>query len=54
MDHQYYCIDNGAMLAQAGILQLLQYGQATALEDSWRKQLFQADQVKTTWRAPTK
>jgi N6-L-threonylcarbamoyladenine synthase len=51
MDHRY-CIDNGAMIAQAGILQL-QYGQATALEDSWCTQRFRTDQVKTTWRAPT-
>lgn len=51
MDHRY-CIDNGAMIAQAGIL-ALQYGDSTALEDSWCTQRFRTDQVKTTWRAPT-
>jgi N6-L-threonylcarbamoyladenine synthase len=51
MDHRY-CIDNGAMIAQAGIF-ALQYGQTTALGDSWCTQRFRTDQVLTTWRAPT-
>jgi N6-L-threonylcarbamoyladenine synthase len=51
MDHRY-CIDNGAMIAQAGIF-ALQFGQTTALGDSWCTQRFRTDQVKTTWRAPT-
>jgi N6-L-threonylcarbamoyladenine synthase len=52
MDHRY-CIDNGAMIAQAGIL-ALQFGETTALEDSWCTQRFRTDQVQTIWRAPTK
>jgi len=51
MDHRY-CIDNGAMIAQAGIL-ALQFGETTALEDTWCTQRFRTDQVKTSWRAPT-
>lgn len=32
MDHRY-CIDNGAMIAQAGVLQF-QYGDITPMEDA--------------------
>lgn len=31
---QRYCIDNGAMIAQAGVLQF-QYGEATPLKGSY-------------------
>lgn len=49
MDHRY-CIDNGAMIAQAGILQL-QYGtKPTSLEESVCTQRFRTDQVLTVWR----
>ena len=48
MDHRY-CIDNGAMIAQAGIFQL-QYGQVTPLQDSRCTQRFRTDQVQTIWR----
>ena len=51
MDHRY-CIDNGAMIAQAGIF-ALQYGETTKLEDSWVTQRFRTDQQKAIWRAPT-
>ena len=51
MDHRY-CIDNGAMIAQAGIL-ALQHGYQTNLEDSTCTQRFRTDQVKTVWRPPT-
>jgi len=51
MDHRY-CIDNGAMIAQAGIL-ALQHGVTTQLEDSTCTQRFRTDQVKTVWRPPT-
>jgi len=51
MDHRY-CIDNGAMIAQAGILSL-QHGYQTKLEDSTCTQRFRTDQVKTIWRPPT-
>jgi N6-L-threonylcarbamoyladenine synthase len=50
MDHRY-CIDNGAMIGQAGIL-ALQYGEVTKLEDSWCTQRFRTDAVQTIWRAP--
>ena len=50
MDHRY-CIDNGAMIAQAGIL-ALQYGVTTALKDSQCTQRYRTDQVKVVWRKP--
>uniref|UniRef100_A0A8C7E1X6 N(6)-L-threonylcarbamoyladenine synthase n=1 Tax=Naja naja TaxID=35670 RepID=A0A8C7E1X6_NAJNA len=40
-----FCIDNGAMIAQAG-WEMFQSGQITALEDSWITQR----QVEVTWR----
>jgi N6-L-threonylcarbamoyladenine synthase len=52
MDHRY-CIDNGAMIAQAGIF-ALQYGETTALADTWCTQRFRTDQVKTIWRPARK
>jgi N6-L-threonylcarbamoyladenine synthase len=36
MDHRY-CIDNGAMIAQAGLLQF-QHGGITELKDTWTTQ----------------
>jgi len=48
MDHRY-CIDNGAMIAQAGIF-ALQHGVMTKLEDSWCTQRFRTDQVRVVWR----
>lgn len=50
MDHRY-CIDNGAMIAQAGIF-ALQFGSITQMEDSWTTQRYRTDQVPTIWRAP--
>ena len=50
MDHRY-CIDNGAMIAHAGLLEL-QFGSITSLEDSWCTQRFRTDQVRAIWRAP--
>jgi N6-L-threonylcarbamoyladenine synthase len=44
-----YCIDNGAMIAQAGILQFMA-GQRTRLEDSVCTQRFRTDRVETIWR----
>mmetsp|Transcript_28324 Transcript_28324/g.62241 ORF Transcript_28324/g.62241 Transcript_28324/m.62241 type:complete len:410 (-) Transcript_28324:218-1447(-) len=44
-----YCIDNGAMIAQAGIF-ALQFGQQTKLKDSWCTQRYRTDAVKTIWR----
>ena len=51
MDHRY-CIDNGAMIAQAGIF-ALQHGEKTKMEDSWCTQRFRTDQVRAIWRPPT-
>ena len=50
MDHRY-CIDNGAMIAQAGIF-ALQHGFITKMEDSWCTQRFRTDQVVAIWRPP--
>lgn len=50
MDHRY-CIDNGAMIAQAGIFSL-QFNEITSLEDSWCTQRYRTDQMKAIWRAP--
>ena len=50
MDHRY-CIDNGAMIGQAGIF-ALQFGQITSMEDSWCTQRYRTDQVQAVWRAP--
>lgn len=50
MDHRY-CIDNGAMIAQAGIF-ALQHGVKTPLEDTWCTQRYRTDQVETIWRPP--
>lgn len=50
MDHRY-CIDNGAMIGQAGIF-ALQFGETTRLQDSWCTQRYRTDAVKTIWRAP--
>jgi len=49
MDHRY-CIDNGAMIAQAGIF-AHQMGQDTAMEDATCTQRFRTDAVEVTWRA---
>lgn len=51
MDHRY-CIDNGAMIAQAGIF-ALQHGQTTDMKDTWCTQRFRTDQVRTLWRPAT-
>lgn len=50
MDHRY-CIDNGAMIAQAGIF-ALQFGVTTPIGDSWCTQRYRTDQMKAIWRAP--
>jgi N6-L-threonylcarbamoyladenine synthase len=48
MDHRY-CIDNGAMIAQAGIL-AYQFGLTTSLEESWVTQRYRTDQSHIVWR----
>lgn len=45
-----YCIDNGAMIAQAGVLEYLAGGR-TAFEDTWITQRFRTDEVLVRWRA---
>jgi len=47
---QRYCIDNGAMIAQAGIF-ALQHGITTALDKATCTQRFRTDQVRAVWRA---
>nr|XP_060636117.1 tRNA N6-adenosine threonylcarbamoyltransferase [Anolis sagrei ordinatus] len=44
-----FCIDNGAMIAQAG-WEMFRSGQITSLEDSWITQRYRTDEVEVTWR----
>lgn len=44
-----YCIDNGAMIAYAGLLSY-QSGQTTPIEETWCTQRFRTDEVDVTWR----
>ncbi|KAL4237603.1 hypothetical protein ACF0H5_002317 [Mactra antiquata] len=44
-----FCIDNGAMIAQAGYL-MYKSGQTTPLVDTWCTQRFRTDEVEVTWR----
>ncbi|RXG71722.1 putative tRNA N6-adenosine threonylcarbamoyltransferase [Armadillidium vulgare] len=44
-----FCIDNGAMIAQAGYL-MFKCGITTSLKDSWVTQRFRTDDVLVTWR----
>ncbi|CAM9102654.1 unnamed protein product [Ectocarpus sp. 6 AP-2014] len=50
MDHRY-CIDNGAMIAQAGVFQYM-HGGGTELEDTTCTQRFRTDAVDVAWRPP--
>lgn len=56
MDHRY-CIDNGAMIAQAGMFGL-QYGSESmcvkGVEGTECRQRFRTDQVEVVWRPKTK
>ena len=45
-----YCIDNGAMIAQAG-WEMFHSNRTTPLGDSWITQRFRTDQVEVTWRS---
>jgi N6-L-threonylcarbamoyladenine synthase len=45
-----YAIDNGAMIAYAGILEFLATKKETKLEDSWITQRFRTDEVAVSWR----
>lgn len=44
-----YCIDNGAMIAYAGLLSF-KSGQTTPFGDTWCTQRFRTDEVDVTWR----
>lgn len=44
-----FCIDNGAMIAQAG-WEMFRTGQTTSLEDTWCTQRYRTDEVEVTWR----
>eukprot|EP00616_Rhizochromulina_sp_CCMP1243_P016264 CAMPEP_0118970676 /NCGR_PEP_ID=MMETSP1173-20130426/7514_1 /TAXON_ID=1034831 /ORGANISM="Rhizochromulina marina cf, Strain CCMP1243" /LENGTH=367 /DNA_ID=CAMNT_0006920059 /DNA_START=48 /DNA_END=1151 /DNA_ORIENTATION=+ len=46
---QRYCIDNGAMIAQAGVMQY-QHGYETPLEDATVTQRFRTDATEVMWR----
>ena len=62
MDHRY-CVDNGAMIAQAGLLEYqfraqpapgaeAEAARASELRESWCTQRFRTDEVLVTWRQP--
>uniref|UniRef100_A0A8C9THU9 N(6)-L-threonylcarbamoyladenine synthase n=1 Tax=Scleropages formosus TaxID=113540 RepID=A0A8C9THU9_SCLFO len=44
-----FCVDNGAMIAQAG-WEMFRAGQLTDLADSWITQRYRTDEVEVTWR----
>lgn len=44
-----YCIDNGAMIAQAG-WEMFHSGQTAQLEDTWITQRYRTDEVDVKWR----
>lgn len=44
-----YCIDNGAMIAQAG-WEMFRSGQVAHLKDTWITQRYRTDEVEVTWR----
>ena len=49
MDHRY-CIDNGAMIAQAGILAYMKGGAETSLDHATCTQRFRTDETFVDWR----
>lgn len=44
-----YCVDNGAMIAQAGLL-MFQSGQLTHFDETFITQRYRTDEVEVTWR----
>ncbi|KAA8496908.1 putative tRNA N6-adenosine threonylcarbamoyltransferase [Porphyridium purpureum] len=44
-----FCIDNGAMIAWAGLLEFMHTG-ATPFKETWCTQRFRTDQVHVSWR----
>ena len=45
-----FCIDNGAMIAQAG-WEMFKSGQTTEFEDTTCTQRYRTDEVQVTWRS---
>lgn len=45
-----FCIDNGAMIAQAG-WEMFKCGTITAMEDTWVTQRYRTDDVWVHWRS---
>ena len=45
-----YCIDNGLMIAQAGLLEYKGSKKGLPLKDSWCTQRFRTDDVYVSWR----
>jgi len=46
-----YCVDNGAMIAYAGVLQYISGGKkGMDLQDCTFTQRFRTDEVEVTWR----
>ncbi|XP_069091052.1 tRNA N6-adenosine threonylcarbamoyltransferase isoform X2 [Pleurodeles waltl] len=45
----WFCIDNGAMIAQAG-WEMFRSGQVTSLDQSWITQRYRTDEVEVIWR----
>ena len=45
-----YCIDNGAMIAQAG-WEMFKSGRVTNIDDTWITQRYRTDEVEVTWRS---
>lgn len=44
-----FCIDNGAMIAQAGY-EMFKSGMVTSMEDTWVTQRYRTDEVEIKWR----
>lgn len=45
-----YCIDNGAMIAYAGLCEYSANKQGTPFEETTFTQRFRTDEVKVVWR----
>jgi len=46
----WYCIDNGAMIAYAGLLEYKSKGHGTLFEKTTYTQRFRTDKVEILWR----
>lgn len=45
-----YCVDNGAMIAYAGIIEYMVNKEGTPFEECTFTQRFRTDEVKVVWR----